>query len=139
MTTPSKQNIDLPSQWSVEVGHSNQIIQKIEKILSQLQLKRITLEEKILQRYLEQTAEGYSKIVKRIDQGLSIDTGAQSLILASLTKLNQDVQKVADELLKVINYNLNYLEQYYEQPLLHQLTENYCFPDQLDRLLNQLK
>jgi hypothetical protein len=65
--------------------------------------------------------------------------GALKLLTDELEVQLADLEPIVDELLKVLRYDLNFLEQYYEYGLYTKLTNEQDFTQITDQLLAKLK
>lgn len=107
----------------------------IEGALVALEGKRVTLEEKMIKAYLHQIIVCASELVRDIHQRLADDTFDIAVApLTVLSDLAQEMESVFKELAKMIDYNLNYLEQYYEHEFYARLVNEHKFVDRLKDL-----
>lgn len=119
----------------------------IAQITSKLASKRTTLEERMIRNTLHQIGSTIGMSVMSFHQNwlsdpslkaISISTSPTGSIenLKSLLQLSNEISKVLSEFLKMANYNLNFLEQYYEYDFNAKLLYEYRFNE---RLQEQLK
>lgn len=107
----------------------------VEGCLAGLEGKRVTLEEKMIKTYTNDLLCLIGNYVERshriINLG-SFDIDAASFkLLASLT---QDMQPVFKDLKKTIDYDWNFLEQYYEHEFYGRLANEYRFRERLQEI-----
>ncbi|MGD9682146.1 MAG: hypothetical protein AB7W16_13250 [Candidatus Obscuribacterales bacterium] len=113
-----------------------------ETILSLLE-KRATLEEKMIRRYLVRLAVRTCKVRQSLygmlaDPSLSIEATGESL--NELRGLGGEVNEVIGSLLKMIRYDWNFLEQYFEHEFYGRLINEHRLDERLakaEQKLNQ--
>ncbi|MBY0357399.1 MAG: hypothetical protein K2W82_05295 [Candidatus Obscuribacterales bacterium] len=117
-----------------------EIIMLIDEILFAFCQKRSTLEEKTISRYLHGLTANYARGIELIHRE-SLTGGFQAPTwqsqLSSLRTINEKVRSSVHELLKIIRYNLNFLEQYFEYDYAFNLTQNSRFVEDLESWLNK--
>jgi len=104
----------------------------IEGCLGGLEGKRVTLEEKMIKTYINDLLAQIADYVSRthvIINRHSFDIDAASL--KALALLVADMQPVFDEFKKTIDYNWNFLEQYYEHEFYARLANEHRFKERL--------
>lgn len=127
-------------QWLSETKRIGELIVQISRVLIALHEKRTTLEEKMISRYLQDLLAGYGRVLEYVNTLLNdekVHIGAE--LFGELSNLNSSVLSVIEELLKMIGYDLNFLEQYYEHAFLDRLIQDYRFKDNLARICQQLE
>lgn len=108
---------------------------QIERALAGLEGKRVTLEEKMIKAYLNELliaiadyTSGTHRIIKNGAFDIEIDAFDQLALLIA------DMQPVFDELNKTIDYDWNFLEQYYEHEFYGRLSNEHRFKERLAEL-----
>lgn len=95
----------------------SQNIMLICQSLLLLSQKRRTLEEKAIAAYFHELASENATIIKLLHAGIS-NTGSSAEttaeVLCRLQTVNEILRTSIEELLKILNYNFNFLEQYFE-------------------------
>lgn len=123
------------------VDQGLQLQLKLSEIVGRLSEKRVTLEEKMIRGYLHDLASELLTMLAIIHKRLSktymsgqdkSEKEREAFILSQaedtlkwaceLAHLQGQVEEIADNLLKVLRYNLNFLEQYYEFDFYGSLT-----------------
>lgn len=126
--------------WLEEAKQIGAVLYKVADVLLLLASKRTTLEEKILASYLNKLAAGFGEVASRIHQALaSPKSPGDSQTLASLCELDKQVCEELDQLLKIIHYDLNFLEQYFEHDFVSRLNEKHRFAERLSAIANQMQ
>lgn len=113
----------------------------IAQITGKLASKRTTLEERMIRNTLHQLGSTIGMSVTSFHQKWLDDPGLKAQVLSienlnALLQLSIEINKVLSEFLKMANYNLNFLEQYYEYDFNAKLLYEYRFNE---RLQEQLK
>ncbi|MBP9091797.1 hypothetical protein KBI23_12300 [bacterium] len=129
---------------------------KINEIISRMTEKRVTLEEKMIRTYFHQFAANLVSCAASIHQSLAnaygdgttrheqktqaIVTLAGELLARSnaLEELLGASEVIVDDLLKILRYDLNFLEQYYEYGLYTKLTNECDFVVKSKELLQSI-
>ena len=101
--------------------------------------KRVTLEEKMLRKYLHQMSCGASTIISRLHTITSDGATINEDVLNRLSKLCDDMNGALFELQKAIDHSLNYLEQYFEHDFNIRLNAEFRFVEQLDAICTELE
>lgn len=130
---------------------------KINEVISRLTEKRVTLEEKMIRTYFHRVAANLAEISgcvhgilaaaygdegSRLEEKTRLVVEKAGSILPLTTELSDklvELEKVVDDLLKVLRYDLNFLEQYYEYGLYTRLTNEQDFRQMTEELLVKLK
>ncbi len=105
-----------------------------------LKQKRTTLEEKAISRYLHQCSKLLGLILAKLHESLAERT-EENLPQPSLDLLREttvDLRNRVDELLKILHYNLNFLEQYFEYDYLNKLANESEALEKLQRVFDAL-
>lgn len=122
---------------SKQVAH---IIGTIDDTLLLLTEKRTTLEEKMIAKYFHELAEHYGRLAACIHHHC-LKTSEETLPSGNLREdtynLNCRVKSTVDELLKIVRYNFNFLEQYFEHDYFESLVEEHKFIEALEALLKR--
>jgi hypothetical protein len=127
---------------------------KINEVVSRLTEKRVTLEEKMIRAYFHEfaanlvscAAAAHTRLanayktstprqktsieISQLNQDLSLHTDAQAL-----KELTEASEVVIDDLLRILRYDLNFLEQYYEYDYYTKLTNERDFKAQAKELM----
>lgn len=125
------------------VDQGLQLQLKLSEIVGRLSEKRVTLEEKMIRSYLHDLASTLLEMTSILHKSLSktytsgqnksekereafiIEEAGKALSWASaLAAIQLESEEIADNLLKVLRYNLNFLEQYYEYDFYGSLTND---------------
>ncbi len=118
--------------WLEELRAINKLIDKISEAIILLSNKRVTLEEKIICHHFHSLAAEYAKLCATahnlLAQGKQLRPDG---CLPELKMFNGEVDTVLDELLKIVKYDLNFLEQYFEHDYANRLQEKHRFAERL--------
>jgi len=102
-----------------------------------LNQKRRTLEEKAISKYFHRLSRANANIIaqlhSRIYEHDSIDENTVEQ-LHRLRTVNENVRSCVAELLKILKYDFNYLEQYYEYDYCARLLNNEEMVASLERI-----
>lgn len=113
---------------------SAKLISLIDECLLLLSEKRRTLEEKAIAEYFHQLASCYAGVLVLLHSCMSTQDSLEQPVLDLvniLRTVNEKVRNCVEELLKILKYNLNFLEQYFEYDYCARLRNN---PELLDAL-----
>lgn len=127
-----------------------ELIAAISRALFILRQKRRTLEEKAIARYLHRAAHLLGLMAAGLHELL--EQGGEQRVdcnqLEQLSTTATDLKQRVDELLKILHFNLNFLEQYFEYDFFAKLSNESNVIEQLtcinqnlitaDRLSDQL-
>lgn len=108
----------------------NKIIRMVDQITEALSSKRVTLEEKMIVNYLKDLSTKSLSCLELLDKN-----GSESHldeVLANLQGLVFEIKASLTEFLKIINYNLNFLEQYFEHEYYEGLVYENKFCERMD-------
>lgn len=121
---------------------SAEIVALLDEALFALSQKRSTLEEKAISRYFHELVQLYGTIIalvhKRLVNGV-LEDKAELVTLESLQNINTSVKDSVEDLLKIIRYNLNFLEQYYEYDYASKLTRDSGYISGLENIVTKLE
>lgn len=139
------------------LDHCFAVATKINEIVSRMTEKRVTLEEKMIRTYFHQLAANLVSCAAVIHQGLANAYGdgstrheektqaivAEALELLTLSNALEGLlgasEVIVDDLLKILRYDLNFLEQYYEYGLYTKLTNECDFTSRSHELLKTIR
>lgn len=138
--TPSLTPLQTLLQSSLE---SSRIIELIDEVLLLLSRKRTTLEEKTIAEYFHKLVKSLCTVLSLI-HGCLLETGrGQPSIgesqLQRLQNVNEKVRTRIEELLKIVNYNMNHLEQYFEYDFCAKLIEEPGFLEEYEEVIGDLE
>lgn len=91
-----------------------------------LSQKRRTLEEKAIASYFHELVRENAKIIELLHSHLSSNSSSAQKTLELLHRLqtvNENLRTRIEELLKILNYDFNFLEQYFEYDYCARLLE----------------
>jgi hypothetical protein len=103
------------------------VVALIDESLLILSQKRRTLEEKAIVTYFCSLACAYAGIIGCLHMSVSRDELVGQVVVDLLPRLqtvNENVRSCVEELLKVLKYDFNYLEQYFEYDYCARLLGN---------------
>lgn len=115
------------------------IISKIGTTTILLSEKRVTLEEKMLRRYLHELAIIAAQLIADLHASTASGAKSETFLFSEIAVVSGEVNTALDELLKVVSYNLNFLEQYFEHDFYDKLVNEYKFVDRFNALAKSLK
>jgi hypothetical protein len=128
------------SAWMPELDNLAKMQIEIGLALTGLSEKRVTLEEKMIRRHLHQLSGLCGQVAQEAHQMLTSHYDANATVtLDELRSLNIEVQNVVADLLKIIRYNLNFLEQYYEYDYYSRLQNDHLFVERMQKIADDLK
>lgn len=127
------------SAWMPELNNLASLQIEISYALTGLSEKRVTLEEKMIRMHLHQLSALFGRVAEEAHQMLAshYDANAETA-LDELRALSIEVQNVVADLLKIIRYNLNFLEQYYEYDYYSRLQNEHKFVDRTQKIVDNL-
>ncbi|MBS1953679.1 MAG: hypothetical protein JST89_05830 [Cyanobacteria bacterium SZAS-4] len=127
------------SAWMPELSSLSKLQIEIGAALTGLSEKRVTLEEKMIRMHLHQLSALFGRVAEEAHQMLASHYDAKAeTALDELRVLNSEVQNVVADLLKIIRYNLNFLEQYYEYDYYSRLQNEHKFVDRTQKIVDDL-
>lgn len=103
------------------------IVTKVGESVLLLCEKRVTLEEKMLRTYLHELAICCAGLAAKLHAFTASGAKSESVPFSEIARLTSETNGALDELLKVIRYNLNFLEQYFEHDFYDKLVNEYKF------------
>ncbi len=107
----------------------------MERALAGLEGKRVTLEEKMIRTYLIGSISAICEYVSSVHSKFDNTTCDIDVdVLTRLDSLTQEMEPVFQELVRTIEYDWNYLEQYYEHDFYARLSNEYKFKERLQEL-----
>lgn len=107
----------------------------METSIAGLETKRVTLEEKMIKNYLHTLVIAIAEYVSQANT--VIKTGAFDIeknVLEDLVRLQADMQPVFEDLQNKIDYDWNFLEQYYEHAFYGRLSNDLMFKERIQAL-----
>ena len=114
----------------------NELVVEINKRLSE---KRATLEEKMIRTELHGIAAACLEIAQHAHLRLRSANATDSLpSLDELNLLVREIRQQLQELLKIIKYDLNFLEQYFEYNFNAKLQNRHHFSERLEAIAEDL-
>lgn len=118
----------------------SELITAISKSTFILKQKRTTLEEKAISRYLHQCGNLLGLILAKLHKSLAERTeeNLSQFALELIQNTTVDLRTRVDELLKILHYNLNFLEQYFEYDYLNQLANESQILENLQQAVEAL-
>lgn len=121
------------------ISELNDAVLLITSTLLSIKDKRVTLEEKMIKNHLHELAKNISYTVGDIhtyfkEKDYEIDEKS----LEALSGLALDIQSTVGELEKIVGYNWNFLEQYYEHGYYGRLVNEHKFLERLKAIRQAL-
>lgn len=116
-------------------------VSRIDESLLILSQKRRTVEEKIIFRYFHRLAAAYAGILNFLHTSALHEESLDSELVHLLNRLqivSANVCECVDELLKILKYDFNYLEQYFEYDYSARLLANEQLPAELEEIRMKL-
>jgi hypothetical protein len=143
LTMHSEEILQTPAQLALlESRASAKAVALIDEPILILSQKRKTVEEKVIVRYFHRLACVYGGIISLLHTYMSGDeSGSQTQVdlLHRLRTVNENVASWVEELLKVLKYDLNYLEQYFEHDYCARLLSNQELLGALEQIRSELQ
>jgi hypothetical protein len=103
--------------------------------VQKLSEKRVTLEEKMINAQLQSISALCLKIARDAPLRLAVECAQGEVAgLGALRILGDEMKEQLQELLKIINYNLNFLEQYFEYDFNARLQYEHRFVERLTEI-----
>lgn len=101
-----------------------ELITAISRSVFVLKQKRTTLEEKAIMRYLHQCTNLIGLIIAKLHFAFANnkENTLNQINVELLRSTTVDLRTRVDELLKILHYNFNFLEQYFEYDYVNKLT-----------------
>jgi len=130
---------DIKEEWLGESKFIADIISSLGSALVLFANKRTTLEEKMILRYLHTLIADYSLLLNGLHKAFASGEALPAdAVLEDLRSLNLNVHRTAEELLKALRYNFNYVEQYFEFDFYARLSQEYKFLEELEQISNRM-
>lgn len=126
--------------WAAETSKLARLIAEIGEVLQALSQKRVTLEEKMIRRYLHEFASVSGLVIGEI-HGLLKEQPAKldGRLFASLNELTDETALALKDLGKIINYDLNFLEQYFEHGFYTRIENDSRLLSRLEAIARELQ
>lgn len=107
----------------------------METSLACLETKRVTLEEKMIKSYINVLVIAIADYVGKAQAIISLGTfDIEQSALDNLVALLSDMQPVFEDLQNKIDYDWNFLEQYYEHAFYGRLSNDHRFKERIQAL-----
>lgn len=107
----------------------------METSLACLETKRVTLEEKMIKSYINVLVIEIADYVRRAHAVIGLGTfDIETAALENLVALHSDMQPIFEDLQNKIDYDWNFLEQYYEHAFYGRLSNDYRFKERIQAL-----
>lgn len=122
-------------------GEASSNILLMNEAITLLLRKRRTLEEKAIARYFHCLINAYGRLIAHLHKHMSEDAAIDDSLIATLDRLrtvNENVRSSVDALLKILKYDLNFLEQYFEYDYCSKLLNETNLMGNLEELLDEL-
>lgn len=121
----------------------SRIVEMIDEVLLLLSQKRRTLEEKAIAEYFHRIVVALSTILFML-HGWLIETDASEQnfpaeVFKRLQNVNENLRNRIEDLLKIVKYNLNHLEQYFEYDYCAKLIAEPGLIEELEAVLADLE
>jgi hypothetical protein len=118
----------------------SECLSSLTTAVAKLSEKRATLEEKMIKRYFHELAAEISAASSIVHTILSVEKELwTSENHDQTTQLTGDILSRLQEFHKAIDYDWNYLEQYFEHGFYLELTENSHLLEKTREFVNKLK
>ena len=115
-------------------------IELISEALLLMKDQRVTLEEKMIRNHLHELAENLANSLASIHCYFKTKNyDIEEKLIEDLNRLVQDIQSVVGELLKIIKYNWNFLEQYFEHEYFARLKNEHKFIERLNKITSSIE
>lgn len=125
--------------WCVELGSVASAIEKINKVFVGLAPKRVTLEEKLIKRYLHELTQTLGSIIVVAHKQLAAaNLPGNEELLVRLAAATNDLNNCLSELLKVMGFDLNFLEQYFEHDFYGKLSSDLKLLDRFNLIYKNI-
>jgi len=130
---------DLAMDWLTVSRQLASAAKTICNCLAALSSKRLTLEEKLIGKYLHSVIAECGKALTAIHWRLAKEQDLPQPALEELRKETELLNGDARELEKIIDYDLNFLEQYFEHDFYTRLANERRYLEKLRDLNLQLE
>ncbi|MBX9690585.1 MAG: hypothetical protein K2X27_27970 [Candidatus Obscuribacterales bacterium] len=122
------EKLETPQESALKESRAlSAIIASIDESILLLCQKRRTLEEKAIIAYFHSLAVSAANIISCLHKKLSNSNETLeewTSLLERLRTVNENIASCLEELLKILKYNFNFLEQYFEYDYLSRLLNN---------------
>jgi hypothetical protein len=127
------------ASWLGEVFRLSKALELISECLARLTDKRETLEEKMIKTYLHRLSISCCDCIQKIHQRFLDGSGSlQEVPEAPWTTLTEQLVVSLTDFTKIVRYNLNFLEQYYEYDFHLKLINEWQFQERIDAMRAEL-
>lgn len=107
----------------------------METSLACLETKRVTLEEKMIKNYISALVIAITDYVSRVHAVINLGTfDIERKVVDELVSLHADMQPVFEDLQNKIDYDWNFLEQYYEHAFYGRLSNDLRFKERFQAI-----
>lgn len=139
MSNPQTNNIDPAdnsrSELLLSLSRLLSLAALMETSLACLETKRVTLEEKMIKSYINALVIAIADYVSNAQSIINLGTfDIDSTALENLVALLADMQPVFEDLQNKIDYDWNFLEQYYEHAFYGRLSNDHRFKERIQAL-----
>lgn len=142
VSEPSASDL-LNIKWLEETRLIFNNLDKAAEAMILLKDKRVTLEERYISHYLQKLSSKYLSLLTGVHTLLVSEYSDKQLkevtdILVNLNSLDLSIESLLADFIKVIKYNPNFLEQYYEHEFHEKLLYDEKFIERLEDLSSSL-
>lgn len=107
----------------------------METSLACLETKRVTLEEKMIKNYISALVIAITEYVSKVHAITDLGTfDIDKKVVDEIVSLHADMQPVFEDLQNKIDYDWNFLEQYYEHAFYGRLSNDLRFKERMQAL-----
>ncbi len=125
--------------WLIEVQRLAEAVALMSETLAILNTKRETLEEKMIKSYFHKLSISSCDCMQKVHQVYqSTPQALADRSIEEIHTLNEDLGRELRELLKIVRYNLNFLEQYFEYDFNARLHNDFLFQERLEKVIAKL-
>lgn len=126
--------------WAPPLNKLATLQVEINSALAGLSEKRVTLEEKMIRMHLHQLSSLMGHVTQKAHEMLpSQYDSLPAKTVDGLNQLTLEIENVVADLNKIIRYNLNFLEQYYEYDYYSRLQNEHMFVSRMQNIVNELQ
>ena len=115
-----------------------EVISKVGEAVILLSDKRVTLEEKMIRRYLHELSAIAAQAIRAIHLLTRDGASCEDEIFGGLDQITGQILDSLNELLKVAHYDLNFLEQYFEKQFYDNLINQSRFIERFREIERKL-
>ncbi len=138
MQEATKEDYSRDSRY-LAIKEANQATELITVTLLSLKDKRVTLEEKMIKSHLHELAELLSSISVQMHKRFRVESyDIDKDTISNLRVLTGEILANVASLKKITDYNLNFLEQYFEHDYYATLVQEYRFKERLLETISSL-